>query len=98
MAAQVPDVRSTSLLRWSLRLLQPYRHALAMLGALSIAEVAMRVVSPWALTAIVDHVFGNVPAPAWLRNSASAAAVHVDGDPRIALLFTIIAVGLLAHL
>ena len=69
-----------------------------MLSALSAAEVAVRVASPWALKAIVDHVFGSAPPPAWLRNSAAAAAAYINGDPRIALLVTIVTLGLLAHL
>jgi ATP-binding cassette, subfamily B, bacterial len=95
----VPETpRSSSVLRWSLRLLQPYRRPLAVLSALSAAEVGLRVASPWALKAIVDHVFGAAPAPNWLRGSAAAAAAKVNGDPRIALLLSIIALGLIAHL
>src|SRR5687768_1511237 len=69
-----------------------------MLGALSVAEVGMRVVSPWALKAIIDHVFDTSPAPAWLRGSADATAANVTSDPRTALLFTIIGLGLVAHI
>ena len=59
-------VSSGSILSWISRYLLPYRAHVATLAALSLAEVALRVTSPWPLKAVVDHVIGSAPAPAWL--------------------------------
>ena len=61
LCRRVPDtLRSTSLLRWSLRAAAAVSAARwPCLSALSAAEVGVRVASPWALKAIVDHVFGE---------------------------------------
>jgi ATP-binding cassette, subfamily B, bacterial len=55
-----------SVLSWISRYLRPYRAHVGTLAALSLAEVTLRVLSPWPLKAIIDHVIGSVPPPRWL--------------------------------
>ena len=61
---------------------------------LSLAEVALRAVSPWPLKAVVDYVAGNADVPRWL----SALVLPVGSTPRGQLLATIVLVGLLTQL
>jgi ATP-binding cassette subfamily B protein len=97
LCGRLPDL-SLPLHRWTLRLLTPYQKGLLALLAVSGAEVVLRVALPWALKAVVDHVFGGTPAPAWLQNAAAALAAQSHHEPRVALLLTIVALGLAAHL
>lgn len=62
------------------------------------AEVVLRVALPWALKAVIDHVFGGAPPPAWLESASAALAARSHHEPRIALLLTIVGFGLVAHL
>ena len=48
---------------WIWRYLRPYRGRIAGIAALSCAEVALRVLSPWPLKAVVDYVVGGRPIP-----------------------------------
>jgi ABC-type multidrug transport system fused ATPase/permease subunit len=93
----LPDL-SLPLHRWTLHLLTPYQKGLLALLSVSGAEVVLRVALPWALKAVVDHVFGGTPAPAWLQSVAAALAAQSHHEPRVALLLTIVALGLVAHL
>ena len=52
--------------RWSLGYLKPYQGWLVVLALLSLAEVALRVLLPWPMKAIVDQALGPQPPPAWL--------------------------------
>jgi ABC-type multidrug transport system fused ATPase/permease subunit len=53
--------RVDSILGWIWRYLSPYRGRIAGLAALSCAEVSLRVLSPWPLKAVIDHVVGDAP-------------------------------------
>ena len=57
-----------SVARWIWRYLHPYRGRVAALLALSSLEVLFRVLSPWPVKVIVDHVLGSTPPPAWLQS------------------------------
>ena len=87
-----------SLIRWIARLLGPYQRPLAILTALSAAEVALRVASPWALKTVIDHVFGSAPAPSWLQQLAAPVGQRLVIDRRASLLFTIVGLGLVVHI
>jgi ATP-binding cassette subfamily B protein len=78
---------------WTLALMAPYRRRIAMLGGLSLAEVALRALTPWPLKAVVDHVASNQAPPPWLDAVTPAAR-----GPRVSLLLTIIAIGLFIQL
>lgn len=91
-----------SILGWIYRYLRPYRLRVGVLAGLSAAEVTLRVLSPWPLKAVVDHVIGTVPLPAWLGTPlgpVTALLAFIPG-PRERLLAAIVAAGLaiqLAH-
>ena len=51
-----------SSLRWMLGCVGPYSRELAALGALSLAEIGLRVLAPWPLKAIVDRLIPSAPA------------------------------------
>src|SRR5205807_827456 len=52
---------STWQLGWAWQFLRPYRREVAALVALSLAEIALRVLAPWALVIVIDHALGAVP-------------------------------------
>jgi ABC-type multidrug transport system fused ATPase/permease subunit len=83
--------------QWAILRLAKYRRLVFLLLALSGAEVLLRVTAPWALKATVDYVFGNTTTPAWLEGIALSLFGWSDVSPRIALLFAICSLGLLAH-
>src|SRR5205823_5419655 len=54
---------------WMWRYLRPYRSRVAALCLLSLAEVSLRVVSPWPLKAVIDQgIGGATPAP-WVARA-----------------------------
>lgn len=83
---------------WAAGRLRPYRRLVLLLLALSGAEILLRVATPWALQATVDHVFGALAPPAALANLASVGFSWCTSSPRIQLLLAIGTLGLLAHL
>jgi ATP-binding cassette, subfamily B, bacterial len=85
------------LVRWLARLAVPYRRPLLWLIACSAGEVTLRVVSPWAIKATVDHVFAGNPAPAWLQGAAGWLDAGLHMERRLSLLFAIVGLGLAAH-
>lgn len=86
------------LLPWILQSLRPYTRSLALLTLLSSGEVAFRVLSPWALTAIVDHVFGPQPVAPWLQRSVTIVSRGTGLAGSRALLATILMLGLLTQI
>ncbi|MFL6278492.1 MAG: ABC transporter ATP-binding protein [Vicinamibacterales bacterium] len=82
-----------TLLLWALGHTRPYRMRVALLAALSCAEVALRVLLPWPMKAIVDTALGSQPAPAWL-----AELPGVIASRRESLLLAIVVVGLLIQI
>jgi ATP-binding cassette, subfamily B, bacterial len=75
-------------------LMRPYTGRLGALGALSLAEVGLRALTPWPLKAVVDHVAGGRALPPWL----AALVLPVRGSPRVRVLVTIAALGLVIQL
>jgi ABC-type multidrug transport system fused ATPase/permease subunit len=74
--------------------MRPYAGPVAVLGFLSLAEVALRALSPWPLKAVIDHVVGRDPLPAWLRWLSPA----VSANPQVRALAAILLLGLAAQL
>jgi ABC-type multidrug transport system fused ATPase/permease subunit len=89
-------VRHVSILRWILRYLHPYRSRVAALASLSVFEVTLRVLSPWPMKAVIDHVIGGSPMPAWLGSSLApfTAALRFVSGPRERLLLSVVLAGL----
>jgi ABC-type multidrug transport system fused ATPase/permease subunit len=84
------------ILGWIWLYLRPYRGQVAALGALSLAEVTLRVLTPWPLKAVIDNVMGASAEPAWLR--AALVPLHpflsVVGGSREQMLIGIVIAGL----
>lgn len=78
------------LLVWALKHTRPYRARVALLAALSCAEVALRVLLPWPMKAVVDTAIGSQPPPGWL-----VALPGVIPSRRESLLVAIVVIGLL---
>jgi ABC-type multidrug transport system fused ATPase/permease subunit len=51
--------RSDSTVRWMFSFLRSYRSQTAVLGSLSLAEIALRASAPWPLKMIVDHLVAH---------------------------------------
>src|SRR5919202_1543285 len=45
--------------RWTLSYFRPYRRTVALLGSLSLAEIALRAIAPWPMKTIIDHLGGS---------------------------------------
>ena len=76
--------------RWALKDAGAYRWRLSLLLALSTLEVALRVLLPWPMKAVVDHAIGPVPPPAWLA--------QMTGGSRETLLGSVVILGLLIQM
>ena len=63
-----PDVKakSTSMSRFILDLIRPYRGWLAIVFAAMVVETAMSLAGPWPIKVIIDNVVGSHPLPHWL--------------------------------
>ena len=85
----------TSLVRWTLALMRPYRRAgRRPRRAVGFAEVALRALSPWPLKAVIDFVMGHDPLPAWLQ----ALLVPLSANPQVQALAAILGIGLVTQL
>jgi len=91
---QPPSDAHESMWAWTRALLWPYRRRVSALTALSLAEIALRAVTPWPLKAVVDYVAGGVTPPSWL----AALLLPIGADPRLHVLWTIVAIGLITQL
>jgi ATP-binding cassette, subfamily B, bacterial len=94
--------QSEPILFWIWRYLRSYGDRVIVLGGLSLAEVGLRVLTPWPLKAILDHVLGSVPPPLWLASlmTMAAPALAFAGGAREQLLIVVVIGGLgvqLAH-
>ena len=58
--------KSTSMSRFILDLIQPYRGWLAIVFAAMVVETAMSLAGPWPIKVIIDNVVGSHPLPHWL--------------------------------
>ncbi len=76
------------MLRWAAGYLKVYRGRVALLAALSLAEVGLRVLLPWPMKAIVDQALGAVAATWWLLYLPGVSA-----DSRASLLVAIAILG-----
>ncbi len=87
--------------RWIAREVRPYRAGIALLASLSAAEVAIRMLLPWPLKAVIDTIAGGLPLPGY---ASAVLAPYVDvaaqaGASRpLALLLAIVAAGLVIQL
>jgi ATP-binding cassette, subfamily B, bacterial len=74
-------------LAWAFRDARKYRLQLALLALLSCAEVALRVLLPWPMKAVVDNALGNGTMPTWL------GWIPRSGDSAERLLLELVAAG-----
>jgi ATP-binding cassette subfamily B protein len=87
---------NASVLPWITRYLRPYRLQVSVLAVLSLAEVALRILSPWPFKAVVDHVIGSAPAPPWIAMLvAPFEAASGALGPRERLLVAVVVAGLI---
>ena len=84
---------------WIWRYLRPYRGRIAGLAFLSCAEVGLRVLTPWPLKAVIDHVIGTLPLDPRVRPYADPimAVLAPIGGERERLLVTLVAGGLVVQ-
>lgn len=75
--------------RWALRYLRPYRRQIALLLAVTGAEIVVGLLTPWPLTFIIDYVVGANPRPGWMAPL---------GESRLGLLVAGCAAYLFFHL
>ena len=75
---------------WTLSFLRPYRFRMLGTAVLCGAEVALGVLAPWPLKAVVDNVLGGHPLPGPLAGIVTALV----GSNAAALLILIVVAGL----
>ena len=75
---------------WTLSFLRPYRFRMLGIAVLCGAEVALGVLAPWPLKAVVDNVLGGHPLPGPLASTVTALV----GSNAAALLILIVVAGL----
>jgi ATP-binding cassette subfamily B protein/subfamily B ATP-binding cassette protein MsbA len=80
-----------TLFTWTASFLRPYRARVAGIAALSAVEVALGLLAPWPLKAVVDNVLGRQPLPPAL----DAAVLAIAGPGVVRLLLLIVVAGLL---
>ena len=83
-----------NLIRWTAAFLRPYRARVAAVLGLSLAEIGLATLAPWALKLIVDNVLGEQPLPAPL---VAVAPLLADLDA-VTLLVLFAAGGLAVEL
>src|SRR3954471_16311729 len=54
--------RSSPIVRWAIAYVRPHGRAVALLAALSLAEVALRALGPWPLKAVIDGLIAPAPS------------------------------------
>jgi ATP-binding cassette subfamily B protein/subfamily B ATP-binding cassette protein MsbA len=74
--------------RWLADQIHPYRRRMTALFGLSCCEVALRVMLPWPMMAVVDQALGAAPPSRWLGSLPG-----VDITNRTSLLIGIVALG-----
>ena len=93
-------VSSEPILSWIWRYLRRYRGRVAALVTLSCLEVLLRMLSPWPLKAVVDHVLGSAPLPPIVETLLAPFAVltsRIEGK-REQLLVAVVGSGLAVQL
>jgi ATP-binding cassette, subfamily B, bacterial len=79
--------------QWILADVRPYRRRLSALFGLSCSEVALRVLLPWPMMAVVDQALGSAPPSRLLR-----ALPGVQPGNRTSLLVGIVVLGFLIQM
>ncbi len=79
---------------WTLGFLRPYRRQAMAILALSILEIGLALLAPWALKVIVDYVLGGLPLPPAL---AAITPLAIAGSA-VAFLIVVVLLGLLVQL
>jgi ATP-binding cassette, subfamily B, bacterial len=74
--------------RWTLSYFRPYRRAVALLGSLSLAEIALRAMAPWPMKAIIDHLGGANRRAAYLIAIVAAGLALQVGHQLVMLVHT----------
>ncbi len=91
--------RDDSIHQWVWRYLRPYRGRIAGLAFLSCAEVGLRVLSPWPLKAVIDHVIGSAAMPPVLHAALKPARRLIVGmDDRERLLVAAVLSGVVVQI
>jgi ABC-type multidrug transport system fused ATPase/permease subunit len=91
---------SQPILPWIGHYLRPYRDRVVVLAGLSTLEVLLRILSPWPMKAVVDHVIGSTPPPFFvhaLLAPFAGVSTLVDGE-RQRRLVAVVAAGLVIQL
>src|SRR5437870_13348399 len=70
-----------------LRYVWPYKYAMALVFALSMAQTAMSLLDPWPMKIIIDSGFGGQPLPGWLVRAVPAL---VPGNGRAIVVFAVL--------
>ena len=83
-----------SVVGWTISLIRPYSGRVGALAGLSLSEVLLRALTPWPLKAVIDHVGGGEPEPAWLQ----AFVLPVSDDPRVRTLAAIVILAVVIQL
>jgi ATP-binding cassette subfamily B protein len=88
------------ILKWIWLYLRPYRGQVAALGVLSVAEVMLRVLTPWPMKAVIDNVMGASTAPGWLGAALVPfrPLLSLAGGPREQMLVGVVVAGLVLQL
>jgi ABC-type multidrug transport system fused ATPase/permease subunit len=91
---------SEPILTWIWRYLRPYRGRVAALVVLSGLEVLLRILTPWPMKAVVDHVLGSAPLPPIVHGLLApfAAVASLAGDERKQRLIAVVLAGLVIQL
>jgi ABC-type multidrug transport system fused ATPase/permease subunit len=85
-------------LRWAWEQCEGQRAPLGLLAFLSLLEIALRILSPLALAAVIDHALGAHPVTGWLRGAMSVLPGSVDDRRHLLIVFASVGVLLqLAH-
>ena len=82
------------MLRWSFGFLRPVRSALIALAGLSLLEILLRALTPWALKALIDYVLVGQPVPAAL----APLEASITGGSRFRLLVFVVSAGFVIQL
>ena len=83
-----------SVVGWTISLMRPYSGRVGVLAGLSLTEVLLRALTPWPLKAVVDHVGGGQPAPAWLQ----PFLLPLSTDPRLQTLGGVVLLAIVIQL
>ncbi len=83
-----------TLARWTISFLEPYRFRVAVIAALSFAEIGLAALAPWPLKVIVDNVLGGHPLPETVR----VLTRSVIGESVATLLVVVVIGGLLIQI